>query len=372
MEGAIIFSLLLLPLAFSVANVSALSEPPPAAPDVSSVIFARAVLSNGSAVSGLPLIILARGNDSSTVYRTITDSSGLVILSLQNGSYEIDALLDMPNTPGMDFASTAWFSVPSSGGNATLIFYPAGSLAGKVLSNNAPVPGARVSVSCPSSAFDYGRINGGVIVQAGDAGDFLFRALPAGTCVVSASTDGLAGSVSADVEAGRVMPVSVDVMRKASPPQPQTMDSAVAIAIAIALLALAAIAFFAWNNAGRKGRPQPAVRRGGKRAGWKETGVKKRPAVQRPSRAISSESGLDAESPRAKAVLATLTEREREIVRFLFKSGGRAKRSQMQHGLLIPKTSLLRNLRSLERKNIVKLTPFGRNLLAEVERPLFQ
>ncbi|MEM4348556.1 MAG: hypothetical protein QXN37_03235 [Candidatus Anstonellaceae archaeon] len=61
-----------------------------------------------------------------------------------------------------------------------------------------------------------------------------------------------------------------------------------------------------------------------------------------------------------------------EITLFLLKSGGRAKRSQIQHKLLIPKTSLLRNLRSLERKNIVKLVSFGRNLLAEINQHIFK
>ena len=83
-------------------------------------------------------------------------------------------------------------------------------------------------------------------------------------------------------------------------------------------------------------------------------------------------SAFDAKSDKARAVLGTLSEREADIVRFLMSSGGKAKRSTMQHKLLIPKTSLLRNLRALERKNIVKLIPFGRNMVAELQRSLFE
>jgi uncharacterized membrane protein len=100
------------------------------------------------------------------------------------------------------------------------------------------------------------------------------------------------------------------------------------------------------------------------------------PSQPRQSRSSKSspepeQSRFNTSDPKVKAVLATLRDREAEIVKFLFKCNGRAKRSQIQHKLLIPKTSLLRNLRSLERKNIVKLTPFGRNLLAEIEEKLF-
>jgi uncharacterized membrane protein len=96
------------------------------------------------------------------------------------------------------------------------------------------------------------------------------------------------------------------------------------------------------------------------------------PAPAKAQPASHEQGGFDISNPKASAVLSTLSEREREIAVFLLKSGGRAKRSQVQHKLLIPKTSLLRLLRSLERKNIIKLTPFGRNLLAEIDQSLFR
>jgi len=311
----------------------------------------------------MPLVILARGQSSDTVYRAITDNSGLVILSLQNGSYEIDALIDSPSTQGMDFASTTSLIVPS-GGNATLIFYQAGSLAGKVLSDGAPVPGARVSVSCPSSAFDYGRINGGVTAQADEAGRFLFRALPVGMCVVSASTGELAGSSEAQVAHGQASSASIEIRKKAA-----AQDNS--LLLLAGALAAAAIAISLYFFAPRK----PKAREIPTRAHSGETARQAKPSAAKAAKKSAQpeeESGFDANSPKSRAVLATLSEREREIVKFLFKCNGRAKRSQMQHKLLIPKTSLLRNLRSLERKNIVTLTPFGRNLLAELEQSLFQ
>ncbi len=347
------------------------SESPPNTPEVSTVVFAKAVYSNGSAVVGAPIVILARTNESDTVYRLFTDQSGGVILSLKKGSYEIDSLLDNPSTPGVDFASTASLAVPSDE-NATLIFYPSGSVAGKIIFSGSPVSGASVRVSCPFSAFDYSRINGGDSALAGEAGDFLFRALPAGTCVISSSAGQLAGSSEVQVSPGQVSSASVEVERKA---EPEGIGWLPILIVCVGALALAAIWLYSKKRGGaaqgasgaQKAKPRKSAR---KRV---EEGAVA-PAKQAPYRkadAQPEEEKFNASNPKAAAVLATLSEREREIVKFLFKCNGKALRSQMQHKLLIPKTSLLRNLRSLERKNIVKLIPFGRNLLAEIQDSIF-
>ena len=342
-------------MALALANAVG-DELPPPAPTGGGVLFGHAVFSNGSSIANAPLVILARSNDSETVYRLITDSAGRFVLSLSATQYSLDSLLDYPETPGMDFASTASADLATEG-NATLIFYPAGSLAGTVTEAGSPVPGARVRVNCPSSSFDYARINGGTAVQSGDAGDFLFSALPVGTCVVSASTDSLAGSQELQVENGMTSSASVALLKKAA------QTDALPIALAVLVAAIIAYAAFQFLQKGKKEKEQTIHAE----PSWQSSHFtqKKKEAKQKEEEEEGISSKLS--DPKVKAVLATLTEREREITRFIFKAGGRAKRSTIQHKLLIPKTSLLRNLRSLERKKIVKLTPFGRNLLAEIE-----
>ena len=335
------------------------TDAPPAAPAQSGLVFGRAIFANGSPVQSSPLTILARSSKSATVYRLITDQKGNFLLSLSKGQYEIDALLDLHDTPGIDFASTT--SLDSSlEENTSIIFYPAGSIAGKAIQSGSPVPGARVHVSCPSDSFDYERINGAVQANAGEAGEFMFRALPTGTCVVSAYTGSLAGSSEIQVEHGKVASAEVEMRNKAS-----TLDL-LALAIAAAV-ALAAIIFITMRFFGGKKEqpPSPAPQAHGQASPLEHMKAKEGKQAHEPPESKYDES-------KVKAVLSTLSEREREIAKFLIKSGGRAKRSQLQHKLLIPKTSLLRNLRSLERKNIVKLTPFGRNLLAELQEQLFR
>ena len=301
--------------------------------------------------------MLARSNGSDTIYRLITDPRGRFVLSLNPSAYQIDSILDYPETQGLDFASTSEIDT-SRQGNLTLIFYPAGSIAGKALAGGSPVSGARVRVSCPSGAFDYARINGGVQQLSDEAGGFLFRALPTGTCLLSASTDSLAGSAEIGVKGGQVIFSTIGLSPRAA-----QFDLLPAAAVVL-LFALAAAAFYVFRR-----KPVSSHLPSGQ-----STHHAAKAGAKKEKEKLHSEqsSMFDPANQKAKAVLATLSEREREIVKFLLKCGGRAKRSQMQHKLLIPKTSLLRNLRSLERKNIVKLTPFGRNLLAEIEESLFR
>ncbi|VVC00486.1 Carboxypeptidase regulatory-like domain protein [uncultured archaeon] len=343
---------LALPICMAAANESL----PPAAPS-GGAVFGHAQFTNGSPIADSPLVILARSNSSDTIYRLITGPSGNFVLALGPGQYDIDALLADSSTSVIDHAATGQAD-SSREGNLTLIFYPAGSVAGTALSGGSPVPGAKVKVACPSSGFDYVRVNGGATVLAGDAGDFLFKALPTGSCIISASTGSLAGSVEAAVQYEKTSTVSVEMKQKAA-----GFDYA-SFVLPLAIVAIVSAYFGRMSNrhpVSPAPRAQPA--QGPESAPLQPAHQKKK--AQQPEEEKGMESMLS--DPKVKAVLSTLSDREREIVRFLFKSGGRAKRSTIQHKLLIPKTSLLRNLRSLERKKIVKLTPFGRNLLAEIE-----
>ena len=354
LAAAAVLLFILFPLAIQAQGAEL---PPPAPEGVSGAVPALAVFSNGSLAANLPITVLTRSNGSDTIYQLITDPRGRFVLSLSPNAYQIDAILDYPETPGLDFASTSEIDT-SDQGNLTLIFYPAGSVAGKALSGGSPVSGASVRVSCPSSAFDYERINGELQQLSDETGSFLFHALPTGTCLLSASTSSLAGSEEIEVKEGQVAFSTIEMAPRAA--QFDLLPVAAAAALLVAL-AIAAFYFFR-HRPPASGQTEPGPEHPAAKAGAKKE--KGKPQGEPPA--------FDPANQKAKAVLATLSEREREIVKFLLKCGGRAKRSQMQHKLLIPKTSLLRNLRSLERKNIVKLTPFGRNLLAEIEESLFR
>ncbi|MCX6772277.1 MAG: hypothetical protein NTV88_00715 [Candidatus Micrarchaeota archaeon] len=345
----------------SAAFAAAADEAPPSIPSGTGVIFGTATFSDGKTVSNLPVVILSRSNDSETISRLVTDSSGHFVLSLGNGKYELDALLADSATAVIDHAATAQVDTTKEE-NVTLVFYPAGSVAGAVQLSGASVGGAKVKVACPSSGFDYARVNGGAIVQAGEAGDFIFKALPVGTCQISATTDSLAGTVEVQVAYEKTISVLVEVTKKAAQGE-QFPILLVVLAVAVILVA----AYFA-SRALQKGKNNPRPHEETRPAQQVEPAVTPRKAKKNKND-DGGKGGMQSKltDPKVKAVLATLTDRESEIVRFLFKAGGRAKRSQLQHKLLIPKTSLLRNLRSLERKRIVKLTPFGRNLLAEID-----
>ena len=359
-----------LALAENVTSVD--SQLPPAVPQSQGPVAVRAELANGSMALGMPITITATSGNATATFRLITGREGNFLLQLGDGEYQLNAVLDDMATPGVDFASTTSLSVPSQR-NLTMVFYPSGSVAATVLEEGAIVQGASMHMSCASDWFDYGEING-ANAQAGQAGDFLFRALPAGTCVVSASTQMSAGSTRVDVKQGTLSTIQVELKRKAL--------ALTDIALVIGAIAVVAILAYQLFIVGRRKKPaaqeahaeeqsaRPKASRQGN-AGVAAQSVQVQAAKAAPPKEAPS-SSLDVNSEKARAVLSTLSEREAEIVRLLFSSGGKAKRSTMQHRLLIPKTSLLRNLRALERKNIVKLTPFGRNLVSELDRKLFE
>ena len=338
----------------------------------------KAVLANGSAPVGMPVTIIATSGSNAATYRLITGREGNFLLQLGNGNYQLSATLDDMATSGVDYASSVSLSVPAER-NLSMVFYPSGSVAASVLEGGKVVPGADLHVSCSSDWFDYSAING-ASQKASEAGGFLFRALPTGTCVISASTQTSAGSTQVAVEHGKLTNAQIEMKPKALALADIAM---VAGAIVLAVL----LAYYLYSTGKAKPVQPAAVARIGekepsKKARKTKTRTSTRPAAQHVearAKALAHAAPVpkqaplfDANGERARAVLGTLSEREADIVRFLMSAGGKAKRSTMQHKLLIPKTSLLRNLRALERKNIVKLIPFGRNMVAELQRSLFE
>jgi len=373
------FFLFLSPALAVAENVSsAESTAPPSVPQGEGPVSVKAVLANGTpAQAGMPITILATSGSTAATYRLITGREGNFLLQLGSGNYQISATLDDMATSGVDYASSASLSVPEER-NLTMAFYPAGSVAASVLEGGMVVPGAEVHVSCSSDWFDYSAING-ESQRSGEAGDFLFRALPTGTCVISASTQSSAGSTQVAVEHGKLSSTQIEIKPKAF-----ALPDAVLLLAALAIIAVIIyIAFMGMKPAAARAEGKaPAAKKGKRNA---RAAAQPEKASSRPKRAEASAKSLahateapkqaplfDANGEKARAVLSTLSEREADIVRFLMAAGGKSKRSTMQHKLLIPKTSLLRNLRSLERKNVVLLIPFGRNLVAELQRSLFE
>jgi len=361
-------------LAFS-GNATADNTTPPSVPQGDGPVAVKAMLANGSTPVGMPVTIIATSGSSTATYRLITGREGNFLLQLGSGNYQLSATLDDMATSGVDYASSVSLSVPAER-NLTMIFYPSGSVAASVLESGKLVPGADLHVSCSSDWFDYSVING-ASARASDAGDFLFRALPTGTCVISASTQTAAGSAQVAIEHGKLANAQIEM-------KPKALALADIAMLGGAIVIVALLAYYLYSTG--KATPVAAVRTEEK-APTAKKGRQKARAATRPAKANARPaaqhveasaplahraSAFDAKSDKARAVLGTLSEREADIVRFLMSSGGKAKRSTMQHKLLIPKTSLLRNLRALERKNIVKLIPFGRNMVAELQRSLFE
>jgi len=340
--------------------------PPEVPSTIPSPIYVTAMFPNGTAIASTPIFITVRTSDTHSDYHLVTGPKGEVLLVSEGKKAFADALLDNPSTSGPDYAASTEL-LSYSFQNATLVFYPSGGVVGRAEDSfGSPLFGANISVSCPTHSFDYGSISGGE--TTGRGGEFSLRALPIGKCMISASKGELAGSSEIAVKQGEITSAKI-VLASPAPPVPDAPivkdDYGNWLLIGAAfILGAIAVAFFILQKKPHAIPTNPVARQTPQAEAEKAEKPAKRNSS--PKKQKAPHASQEPLSPQAQAVLNTLSEREREIVLFLFSSGGRAKRSQMQHKLLIPKTSLLRNLRALERKNIVKLTPFGRNLLAEL------
>lgn len=311
----------------------------PSLPKTENVLELRAFFANASPAAGMPVVIaLKKDGESQIAYRLITGMDGKVLLPLDVGKYFMACMIDNIETPGVDYATTAYFSIPKAEEMAAIL-YPAGSLAVDIVEEGKPVADADLRVSCTSDWFEHeGK---GSPVKSGPAGEYMFKALPVGTCIISASTMTSAGSANAEIRQGEISLLRIELARKSS-------FAEYFAYLLVALFVLAVAYYLSRRAVGGAGKGEPERP--------KEEGVAKGGGA----------------GAKAEAIISTLAEREAEIVKFLLACGGKAKRSTIQHKLLIPKTSLLRNLRSLERKNIIKLVPFGRNLVAELQQKLFE
>ncbi|NYZ77939.1 hypothetical protein H0N96_00875, partial [Candidatus Micrarchaeota archaeon] len=120
--------------------------------------------------------------------------------------------------------------------------------------------------------------------------------------------------------------------------------------VLLAILIVSTLAFIYFKRA-----EKPAVLK------TRETRVK--PPAAKTARAIEPK-GLKP-TDKMRIALNALNERERSIAELLLANEGRMKQAKIARELLMPKTSLLRAVQSLEKRNIVKITPFGKHKMVE-------
>lgn len=323
--------------------------PPPLPPGDNEIYFHLFDSSTGARImNGTVAFSLAgEGGEISELSMQIRNGSARVLLD--SGKWSVVGDVDDLETQGKDLATYSEITVAGDS-NFTLYFIPVASANIQTVdSAGSVVPNAEISISCVK--LDEGKValmNGQQELRTDSNGLLLARYVPTGPCVVSASQDSSVGSTNINLLKGQFVSLKSTLggsLRKNG----WGIELAV---VAIALVAIAA--YVGWKYFAMGGERRKAAH--GEAAAEPSTV----PMAHDEKKADEEFFGKIAVTEKMRGVLKTLGEREKKIVRLLVKNGGAMRQAKIYNTLLIPKTSLVRALRSLERKNILKLEPFGK------------
>lgn len=227
--------------------------------------------------------------------------------------------------------------------NASLYYIPVGSL--KLLvedSGGHAVPQATVNASCLNQFYSFGALNGPV-TQTDESGSIVVS-VPSGVCVFTAFKGGEAGSKSVTIPQGAYIEQTLALSPVAQDGLPYWLPGVLA-------LALLAAGFFLIRRSSSKPPSSPPAMH---------------PMEHSPP--APSHSPVDSKTSASKeysAVYRTLSEHEKAVMDALV-SSGKMKQSKLFATLLIPKTSLIRTINTLQTKGLVSAQPWGNTRMVEL------
>ncbi len=340
-----------------------LAEAPPEPPSGSFALTLYAkTLNDSQPIAGRSAVYALRNaadESRKMLFSVTTAADGSATVYVDAGKWFLHAEIDSPNARA-DYAAALTLNV-SADANYTVFFQRVASASGSVTDEaNESVADARVEVSCLQGFYELQSLNAETsarfesanALRADASGSFLLKFVPVGTCGFTATAPS-AGNESVsqlvEINAGELAQVSLKIRRK-----PNAIASNLVL-LALLALALLLVAWFGREYWRKRGASQA-----------KEAKPEKKTRLM--SATASASAGEEKLKPTSKMrnVMNALNERERRIVEVLIASGGKLKQSKIYRETLIPKTSLARALESLERRNVVRLTPERNSQLVEL------
>lgn len=271
----------------------------------------------GELIDDVHVSIELKSLETGDITRTLqyVRSGGVLKLSVPSGSYELVLKADKLETDGADY-----FVRVKVDGSETLSMFPLGSVAGIVYDKRGGiVAGAVVKFDCSSNYGDFGQLST-------DSFGTFSADLPTGRCVVSAQRGNYIGHEQITIRHGELADVEIKLDQKLA-------SSNRAAYYSLAFFIVIAVILF------------PILRRRGV-SGDRKTAAKE----------AEAESGAKAFelSQRSRDILKTLNGKEKAVVQFLLKQPEfEATQAKIFYGTGIPKTSIVRLIKSLENRKVV-------------------
>ncbi len=269
-----------------------------------------------------------------------TDANGSLTAYLNAGVWSFLAEADDYGTPGKDFTAVGEINV-SRDASFLVYFQEVASVRGEVADEFGNlISNAQLKIECVR-VLDKQWLNKEKLVSDAN-GNFMLRFIPTGACRITASLDSKTGFADVNLKRGELKQTRITLKNMVDRGS-EEFNKFNIILILLAILLAATVFFFYFKRA--KPTAEKAIKP-------RESAAKK-----------SVKSGKLTEKKRM--VLNALNERERSVAELLLANEGRMKQAKIARELLMPKTSLLRAVQSLEKRNIVKTTPFGKHKIVE-------
>ncbi len=245
-------------------------------------------------------------------------------LELVEGSYSLNVIIDSFDTPAPDFYGTTDLVIGEDNFFEVLVF-PTGFVQGNVKDTSGNlIPHADLNFNCVSS--------------------FIIPNVPEASCTLIASTANEAGQIEFKVEKGKAQDLEVILESKVASEKDYTF---LIIGTALMLIIIGAVIYFY---------------------------IKKKKINFQSDKKEKGEKIINTEelklSSQTKALLETLSEKEKSIVNFLLENNNKSSQSKIRHVTRMPRTSLARVLQGLEAKKIILIEKEGKMVLIKLT-PLF-
>jgi len=313
----------------------AFAEMPPLPPAGDFSIIFQHVIFPSQPVQNKNVLLVFKSEFTQRFLSAIVGNDSKTNVLLDAGEWAILSDLDDPLTPGKDLVAKLTLNV-SGNANATFYYQKVGTVLLSLEDEKGQaVEGAKVEGSCVSDHYAVGELNG--VMQSDSSGSVLLKFVPTGNCVFSVKAGSNRGSKTIAVGQGAFVEEKMTLKAR------EDTLPAILMFAAAAVLALTG-AFFVLKRRAPRAATTLIAHSGRKREKHPKNGE-------------------------FAAVYKTLSENERKVMDLLHENR-RLKQSKIFKSLLIPKTTLIRTVDSLQRKGLVKATPLGNTRLVEIEKRL--
>ena len=252
-------------------------------------------------------------------------------VTLSEGEYDIEVIIDNKKTPTPDYFGKKKINHKSSPSYGLLVF-PIGYVEGTVIDLKGNlVPGANVKFTCYTTEDT-------VFLKETDRTGFLsIPNIPVSQCMATAYDGDYAGMKKFTVKMGQPTSIQITLDKKIERTNYWVIVGVVVIILIISL----GIYFLKRKKVSKK---------------TKKEVIKEEPKVSNETK----EPILTKTNNTTETIIKTLTEKEKKVVEFLIESNNKASQAKIRHATHVPRTSLSRVLKKLEKKNLVTIEKHGK------------